>query len=79
MTILGNSKIKVISKTTSRSKDGQNTYYKLGVLVGSEAGMLSCPQDIYESVEINKDYEFETAYNDQYKTFRLNRVLMSVK
>ena len=51
MTILGTSKISVISKVKTPSKDGNTTYYKLGCLVGSEAGMLSCSEDIYNEVE----------------------------
>jgi hypothetical protein len=79
MTILGTSKLTVISKQSTPSKDGTQTYFKLGVLVGSEAGMLSCNEDIFKTAETGKTYEAETAYNDTYKTFRLNRLLTSVK
>lgn len=75
MTILGTSKISVVSKVKTPSKDGNTTYYKLGCLVGSEAGMLSCSEDIYNEVEIGKTYDFETLYNDSYKSFRLNHVI----
>ncbi len=75
MNITGTTKLAVISKSTSQSKDGQNTYYKLGVLSGSEAGMISCSKDIFDVAETGKSYEFETVYNDAYKSFRLNRLL----
>lgn len=74
MNIIGQCKIKVISKTHSTNKEG-NTFYKLGVLSGSEVGMISCSEEIYNSVEVDKMYDFVTVYNDSYKSFRLNSVV----
>lgn len=79
MNIFGTSKMKVISRSKTQSKDGQNTYYKLGVLVGSEVGMISCSKEIYDFVENEKTYDFETVYNDGFKSFRLNSVLPTAK
>ena len=79
MNIKGTSNMKVIAKTTTSSKDGKNTYFKLGIMVGSECGMISCSEDIYKQVEEGKSYTFETAYNDQYKSFRLSELLSASK
>ena len=75
MNIYGTSKMTVISKDKQKSKDGTKDYYKLGVLIGSEAGMISCPEEVSKLVEVGKTYDFTTAYNDQYKSFRLTDAL----
>lgn len=75
MKIYGTSTMKVISKSTTKSKDGQNTYYKLGVLIGSEAGMISCSEEIYNLVQENGTYNFGTVYDDSYKSFRIYNVI----
>ena len=79
MNITTSTKLTIMTKTATPSKDGTNTYYKLGVVSGSECGMVSCNKDIYEAVEQAKTYDFEAVFNDQYKTFRLNRLLGACK
>lgn len=79
MTIYGTSEIMVISKSSEPSKDGTKTYYRLAVLAGTEAGMLPCSKELYDSVKVGETYDFETAYNDTYKSFRLNRLLTAAK
>ncbi len=64
-------KAEVLVKSTTQSKDGQTTYYKLTVLQGAESGMLSCPEDVYNKVSDRKEYIFDTQYNDEYKSFRI--------
>lgn len=79
MNVTGISKLLIMTKTATPSKDGDNMYYKLGVVSGTECGMISCNKEIYDAVEQAKTYEFETAFNDQYKTFRLSRLLGACK
>lgn len=64
-------KAEVLVKSTTQSKDGQTTYYKLTILQGAESGMLNCPEEVYNKVENRKEYIFNTQYNDEYKSFRI--------
>lgn len=64
----------VLVKSTTQSKDGQTTYYKLTILQGAESGMLSCPEEVYKKVDDRKEYIFNTQYNDEYKSFRITGV-----
>lgn len=79
MNIRGISVMTVLTKFTTDSADGTKKYPKLSVLIGNEAGTLSCSEEIYNTVETGKKYEFETTYNDTYKSFKLSRVLQVAK
>lgn len=79
MNINGTSTIMVLTKFKTTSADGAKEYPKLSILVGNEAGTMSCSEDVYKAVEMGKTYLFETIYNDVYKSFRLSRVLQAVK
>lgn len=65
-------KVRVLAKDATASKDGQSTYYKLAVLVGSECGNISCSKEVYDEVIADKLYSFKAIYNDQYKSFKLD-------
>ena len=75
MRVIGTSKLTVLSKMENKSQDGTKTYYKLGVLSGSEAGMVSCSEEIFGQVKEGTSYIFDTVYNDQYKSFNLSRLV----
>lgn len=79
MNIIGVSKINVLTKFKTESADGTKKFPKLSILVGNEAGTISCSEEVFNAVEAGKAYEFETAYNDVYKSFKLSRVLQAVK
>lgn len=79
MNIASTGKITVISKIATPSKDGTKKYHKLGILTGSEAGMLSCSEEIHNVVEVGRTYEVEYVFNDQYNSFRINRMLSVAK
>lgn len=64
----------VLVKSTTKSKDGQTTYYKLTILQGAESGMLNCPEEVYNKVADRKEYIFNTQFNDEYKSFRITGV-----
>ena len=66
--------VKVLAKEATTSKDGQNEYYKLAVLIGSECGNISCSKDVFDSVAPDKKYTLCATYNDQYKSFKLDMV-----
>ena len=67
-------KAEVLVKSTTKSKDGQTTYFKLTILQGAESGMLSCPEEVYNKVTDRKEYIFDTQFNDEYKSFRITGV-----
>lgn len=72
MKITGISRMTVLTKNETKSKDGQNTYYKLGVMCLDDVGMISCNEAVYKNVEAGNIYDFETTYNDQYKSFSVS-------
>ena len=79
MKITTTGKFTIMTKTSTPSADGTKTYYKLGIVAGSECGMISASREIFDSVAIGKTYDFETVYNDQYKSFQLSRLLGASK
>lgn len=66
--------VKVLAKEATLSSDGKNTYYKLAVLVGAEAGNVSCSKEVYDLVEVDKNYDLTAVFNSEYKTFKFERV-----
>lgn len=66
--------VKVLAKEATLSSDGKNTYYKLAVLVGAEAGNVSCSKEVYNLVETDKSYDLSAVFNSEYKTFKFEKV-----
>lgn len=66
--------VRVLAKEATPSKDGQNTYYKVTTLIGTEAGSISCTKDVYDLVENDKTYDLTATYNSEYKTFKFEQV-----
>ena len=66
--------VRVLAKEATPSKDGQNTYYKATVLIGTEAGSISCTKEVYDLVENDKTYDLTATYNSEYKTFKFEQV-----
>lgn len=71
MNIQSTAKAMVLAKNEKPSIDGKNTYYNLAIMVGGEAGNISCTEDAYKFAEIGVENELALAYNDQYKTLRV--------
>lgn len=72
MKISMKSELLVLAKCApTHSKDGQNTYYKLTVLQGQEAGQVSCPLEVYNSIKEGGKMLFNMEYNSEYKSLRL--------
>lgn len=63
-------KVLVLAKN---ERDGQNRqkYFNLAVLIGGEAGNLSCTEEAYETAVEHLENEVTYEYNDQYKSFRI--------
>lgn len=75
MKIIGTTTLTVVGKSYSLSKDGQNTYYKAACLQNGQATNLSVSEEIYNSIPSGiSEIIFETSYEDQWKTFRLERI-----
>ena len=55
----------------TKSRDGQSTYYKLTVMQGQEAGQISCPEEVYNSIKTGEKAVFNLEYNSEYKSLRL--------
>lgn len=66
--------VKVLAKEATPSSDGKNTYYKLAVLVGAEAGNVSCSKEVFDLVEVDKNYDLSAVFNSEYKTFKFEKV-----
>lgn len=72
-------KVRVLAKDATASKDGQSTYYKLAVLIGSECGNVSCSKEVYDTVEPDGLYNVDATYNDAYKSFKFDFAHLYVK
>ena len=66
--------VKVLTKDLTKSQDGQNTYYKIGIMSGSELGNVSCSKDVFDFVEQDKTYDLSATYNTEYKSFKFDKV-----
>ncbi len=77
MKIANQTKLKVLAKNSRTGNDGK-TYYDVAVLCGSEAGNLSCKEEVYNAVVELGEYIFETIYNTDYKSFSISRILQEV-
>lgn len=67
--------VRVLAKTSEKSRDGQSTYYKLAVLQGAECGTVSCSEEAFNMVENDKVYDFATTFNDAYKSYKIDKVV----
>lgn len=70
MRIQSSGKVLVLAKN---EREGQNKqkYYNLAVLIGGEAGNLSCTEEAYNTAVAALVNDAAYEYNDQYKSFRI--------
>lgn len=66
--------VKVLTKESTKSQDGNSTYYKIGIMSGSELGNMSCSKDVFDMVETDKAYDIAATYNSEYKSFKFEKV-----
>lgn len=79
MKITNVTRVKVLAKASRQStSDPSKTFYQLAIMSGSEAGNLSCSAEVYNLVEEMHDYDFETTFNTEYKSFSITRLLQDV-
>lgn len=68
----------VTKKETVSAKNPSRKFFKLGVMTSDdELGEISCSEEIFNSVEKGKEYNFTTSYNDTYKSFRIEGIVAS--
>lgn len=70
MNIQSNGVVTVLAKN-ERTGSNNQTYYNLAVLIGGEAGNLSCTEEAYNDAVPNEENDVVYAYNDQYKSMRI--------
>ena len=72
MKIVNTTKLFVMNKIATQGiKDPNKTYYKLVVSQDEDAGSISCPEDVYNSVEVGKIATLITEFNEKYSSFRV--------
>lgn len=80
MRIYNTTKVTIVGKAEpTKSRDGNSTFYRIAVLQNGQATNLSVSEDAYYAVPSGiTDAEFETYYDDQYKTFRVERLVQII-
>ena len=66
--------VKVLTKESTKTQDGNSTYYKIGIMSGSELGNMSCSKDVFDIVETDKSYDISATYNSEYKSFKFEKI-----
>ncbi len=74
MKLAGKMKIVVLAKEATVNETTGKTGYKLTVMQGSEAGSITCGQDVYNSIKPLHSYEFTGTYDDKYSYMKLTSV-----
>lgn len=78
MNIVSITKVMVVGKNERQGQDNKS-YYSLACMQGGQCFNISVDAEIYNSVIIPDGtvvpVTLETAYNDQYKSFRAARLL----
>ena len=69
MKLTANARIKVLAKIETKSADGKNTYYKLTVMQGVEAGQHKCTENVFNFVKEGVDYDVEVLIDDAYENY----------
>jgi hypothetical protein len=78
MKITSIAKLNVVAKAEpTHSADGRFTYYKVTFVQDTEAGKLSCTEDVYNNVIIGTPSDYLVEYSDSatskgsYKSFKV--------
>lgn len=63
----------------AKSKDGNNTYYKVACLQNGQATNLSVTQDVYDGIPDGMvEVRLQTSYDDVYKSFKVERIIQII-
>lgn len=67
----------VLSTSSTVSRDGQNTYYKISLmdLASKEAGTVSCSEEVAQGVVPMTTCECTAAYDDKYSSFKVTHIV----
>lgn len=74
MKINGIAKITVLGKEATQSESTGKMGYKLAIMQGSEAGSISCLEDVFNAVKPLYSYNATLTYDDKYNYARLTSV-----
>lgn len=75
MKIVNMTELLVVGKAEpSKSRDGQNTYYRIACVQNGQACNLSVPQEVYDLIPDGqaKTFKFITTFDDKYNSFRVD-------
>lgn len=77
MKIYSETKVTVVGKAEpTTSGDGKNTYYRVAVMQNGQATNLMVSEGVYNAIPDGLvDVIFETAFDDRYSSFRVDRLL----
>lgn len=67
-------KLTVLGKESSVSETTGKTSYKLAVMQGSEAGSITCNEDVFNAVAPLHSYTFAQTYDDKYNYAKISDV-----
>lgn len=63
----------------TKSQDGKSTYYRIACLQNGQATNLLVSEDVYHTIPSGIiEALFETAYDDKYNNFRIERLLQII-
>ena len=72
MKIVNTTKLFVMNKIATQGiKDPSKTFYKLVVSQDEDAGSISCPEEVYNSIEVGKVATLVTEFNEKYNSFKV--------
>lgn len=62
-------------KQEQGKKDPTKKYCRVGVVMGDEIGEISATEDVYNSVDRGRFYNFGTVYNSDWDMFQLEKAI----
>lgn len=80
MKIFNETTLTVVGKAVpTKSQDGKSTFYRVACLQNGQATNLSVTEDIYNDIPSGiVEAKFETSFDDNYKNFRIERILQII-
>lgn len=74
MKLTGKMKITVLAKESKINESTGKTSYSMTIMQGSEAGGITCTEDVFNAVKPLHSYEFFGTYDDKYNYMKLTGV-----
>lgn len=74
MKLTGKMALTVLSKEVRHSDSTGKDSYNLAVLQGSEAGSITCTEDVFNGIKPLHTYDFYGTYDDKYNYMKITSV-----